>query len=57
VFVKLNGSLQLHGSNPAPTWGTVESPTQVTLNIVANLRNGWAITVTGGIPTWVQDMV
>ncbi|MDY0251171.1 MAG: hypothetical protein RBR45_14145 [Pseudomonas sp.] len=57
VFVKPDGTLQLGGSNPAPTWGTVESPTQVTLNIVENLRNGWAITVTGGIPAWVQDMV
>ena len=57
VFVNPNGVLALYGPNQAPTWGTVESPTQVTLNIVDNLRNGWAITVTGGIPTWVQDMV
>ena len=56
VFVKSNGTLRL-GGNPAPTWGTSESPTQVTLNIVANLKNGWTVTVTGGIPTWVQDMV
>ena len=57
VFVKPNGTLFIHGTNPAPTWGTVGSPNQVTLNIVANLKKGWAITVTGGIPTWVQNMV
>jgi len=57
VFVKPNGTFTIFGTNPAPTWGTVGSPTQVTLNIVANLKNGWTITVTGNIPTWVQDMV
>ena len=53
VFVRTNGSLYIS----EPTWGTVESPTQVTLNIVANLKNGWSINVIGGIPTWVLDMV
>ena len=57
VFVEPDGILNISGTNPAPTWGTVGSPNQVTLNIVANLKKGWAITVTGGIPTWVQNMV
>jgi hypothetical protein len=54
------GTIQIHGTNSAPGWGTELSPSDTALAVASLLDNGWTITVTAsetphtnGIPDWV----
>jgi hypothetical protein len=55
----IGGSLNIAGTNAAPSWGdeTDDPHTDTTLAVVSLLEKDWDLAVTGGVPTWVEDMV